>query len=397
MPFIDTQNREVKALTGIHLYHFWLSSCSQRVRMVLDEKGLAWTGHEIDLEKMEHATEEFQSINPKGLVPAMVVDGRVMIESIDIIDYLDTTYPEPPLRPANKDDEAKMLKWMADADDAQHSLKLLTHEFLFKMHKMPPDALAHLVASHRNDELTEFMKVWASEAGFPRDEIDEELKIQHDCFVALDGASSGDCVALARTLGRTVAERFGIPVFLYEDAAARPERRALEDIRRGQLDGLAARMAGDPDTWRPDFGPPAPHATAGVSVIGARPILIAFNVNLDTDDVRIAHRIARTVRASSGGLPHVKAIGVRLAERGAAQVSMNLTDYTQTPLHRVFEAVEREARRWGVRVAGSEVVGLVPAAALIESAVSHLRIDRFRPAQLLDAQAGLPRGEPHDG
>ena len=191
MPFIDTQNREVKALTGIHLYHFWLSSCSQRVRMVLDEKGLEWTGHEIDLERMEHATEEFQSINPKGLVPAMVVDGRVMIESIDIIDYLDTTYPEPPLRPSDKDDEAKMLKWMADADEAQHSLKLLTHEFLFKMHKMPPEALAHLVASHRNDELTEFMKVWASDDGFPRDEIDEELKIQHDCFVALDGALNG--------------------------------------------------------------------------------------------------------------------------------------------------------------------------------------------------------------
>ncbi len=205
-------------------------------------------------------------------------------------------------------------------------------------------------------------------------------------FVALDGVSTGDCVALARTLGRTVAERFGIPVFLYEDAAARPARRALEEIRRGQLDGLAERMAREPDTWRPDFGPPAPHATAGVSVIGARPILIAFNVNLDTDDVRIARRIARSVRARSGGLPHVKAIGVHLADRRAAQVSMNLTDYTKTPLHRAFEAVEREARRLGVRVAGSEVVGLVPADALIESAVSHLRIDRFRPAQLLDAR-----------
>ena len=209
-------------------------------------------------------------------------------------------------------------------------------------------------------------------------------------FVALDGVSTGDCVALARTLGRTVAERFGIPVFLYEDAATRPERRALEEIRRGQLDGLAERMAREPDAWRPDFGPPAPHATAGVSVVGARPILIAFNVNLDTDDVRIARRVARIVRASNGGLPHVKAIGVHLAERGAAQVSMNLTDYTQTPLHRAFEAVEREAGRLGVRVAGSEVVGLVPAAALIESAVSRLRLDRFRPAQLLDVHTGSP-------
>lgn len=209
-------------------------------------------------------------------------------------------------------------------------------------------------------------------------------------FVALDGASTGDCVALARTLGRTVAERFGIPVFLYEDAATRPERRALEAIRRGQLEGLAERMAHEPAAWRPDFGPPTPHLTAGVSVIGARPILIAFNVNLDTDDVGVARRIARTVRARNGGLPHVKAIGVRLAERGAAQVSMNLTDYTKTPLHRAFEAVEREARRLGVDVADSEIVGLVPADALIESAVSYLRLDRFRPAQLLDARAGSP-------
>ncbi len=211
-------------------------------------------------------------------------------------------------------------------------------------------------------------------------------------FVALDGVSTGECVALARTLGRTVADRFGIPVFLYEDAATRPERRALEEIRRGQLDGLTERMAREPDTWGPDFGPPAPHVTAGVSVIGARPILVAFNVNLDTDDVRIARRIARTVRARNGGLPHVKAIGVHLAERRAAQVSMNLTNYTKTPLHRAFEAVEREARRLGVRVAGSEVVGLVPADALIESAVNYLRIDRFRAAQLLDARAGSPPG-----
>ena len=207
-------------------------------------------------------------------------------------------------------------------------------------------------------------------------------------FVALDGASTGDCIALARRLGRTVAERFGIPVFLYEDAATRPERRALETIRRGQLAGLAQRMAHAPAAWRPDFGPPMPHVTAGVSVIGARPILIAFNVNLDTDDVRIARRIARTVRARNGGLPHVKAIGVQLAERGAAQVSMNLTDYTKTPLHQVFAAVEREARRLGAGVACSEVVGLVPADALSESAVSALRLDRFRPAQLLDVRAG---------
>lgn len=205
-------------------------------------------------------------------------------------------------------------------------------------------------------------------------------------FVALDNASMADCAAMARSLGSTVAERFGIPVFLYEDAATRPERRALEDIRRGQLEGLARRMASDAEAWRPDFGPLTPHRTAGVSVIGARPILIAFNVDLDTGDVSIARRIAQTVRARSGGLPHVKAIGVRLDDRNAVQVSMNLTDYRRTPMHHAFAAVEREARRCGVRVAGSEVVGLVPADALIASAADLLRIRRFRPDQLLDAR-----------
>lgn len=209
-------------------------------------------------------------------------------------------------------------------------------------------------------------------------------------FVALENASIADCAAMARSLGRIVAERFGIPVFLYEDAAARPERRALEDIRRGQLDGLARRMARDAEAWRPDFGPPTPHRTAGVSIIGARSILIAFNVNLDTGDVTVARRIARTVRARSGGLPHVKAIGVRLADRDAVQVSMNLTDYRRTPMRRVFAAVEREARRCGVRVADAEVVGLVPADALDASAADSLRIRRFRPDRLLDARLRQP-------
>lgn len=207
-------------------------------------------------------------------------------------------------------------------------------------------------------------------------------------FVALGNVSIGACVDLARALGRAVAERFGIPVFLYEDAASRPERRALEDVRRGQLAGLAQRMTQEAAVWGPDFGPAAPHATAGVSVIGVRPLLIAFNVNLATEDVRIARRIARTVRARGGGLPHVKAIGVRLADRRAVQVAMNLTDYTRTPPHRAFEAVAREACKLGVRVAGSEVVGLVPADALVGAAARYLRADRLRAAQVLDARLG---------
>ena len=198
-------------------------------------------------------------------------------------------------------------------------------------------------------------------------------------------ASMSDCVALAHALGSTVAERFGIPVFLYEDAASRPGRRALENIRRGQLAGLARRM--DRQDWHPDFGPPAPHPTAGVTVIGARSILIAFNVNLATDDLTVARDIARMVRASGGGLPHVKAIGVQLGS-GRVQVAMNLTNYLKTPLQRAFDAVRREAERRGVSIAGSELVGLVPATALDAAGADRLQLEHFGPERLLETHLG---------
>ena len=205
-------------------------------------------------------------------------------------------------------------------------------------------------------------------------------------FVPLRHASVADCVSLANSLGRLVAERFNIPVFLYEDAATRPERQALENIRRGQLEGLTRRMA--LPEWRPDFGPPTPHPTAGASAIGVRQVLIAFNVNLDTDDVEIAHQIARTVRSRNGGLAHLKAIGIRLGDHGQVQVSMNLTDYTKTPMHRVFNLVKREADKRGVSIANTEVVGLAPADALIASAVSYLRLSEFKSGQVLRRAAG---------
>ncbi|MBT7955146.1 MAG: glutathione S-transferase family protein [Rhodospirillaceae bacterium] len=188
MPLIDTLNEEVKSFTGLHLYHFWLSSCSQRVRIVMAEKGLEWVSHEIDLEKQEHATPEYQSIHPDGVVPALVHDGQVIIESIDIIDYLDTTFSEPPLRPASDEAIAEMHQWMQRADGAQHSIKTLTHEFLFKQHKMPPEAFDALSQSHNNKDLVDFMRVWSSDDGFPKAEIESELKLQHDHFVRLDQA-----------------------------------------------------------------------------------------------------------------------------------------------------------------------------------------------------------------
>jgi glutamate formiminotransferase len=201
-------------------------------------------------------------------------------------------------------------------------------------------------------------------------------------FIPIEGASMKDCVALAREVGQAVAERFQVPVFLYEEAAAAPHRRNLEDVRRGQFEALTERMR-DP-LWQPDFGPAAPHPSAGVVVVGARMPLIAYNINLGTPDVEIARRIAKAIRHSSGGYRFVKAMGVMLEERNVAQVSINMTDYKKTPLFRVFETVRSEAARYGVSVIGSEIVGLVPSQALIDTADHFLRLEDFDPAQILE-------------
>ena len=201
-------------------------------------------------------------------------------------------------------------------------------------------------------------------------------------FVPLEGATMADCVALARQVAAEVGARFALPVYLYEEAAVDPARRQLEDIRRGQFEGLAAKMASP--GWAPDAGPPAPHATAGATVIGARMPLIAFNVNLASNRLDVARHVAAAVRHSSGGLRHVKAMGVLLEPRGIAQVSMNLTNYERTPIARVFEFVRREAARYGVGVLESEIVGLVPQAALLAAAEYYLQIDGFRPELVLE-------------
>jgi glutamate formiminotransferase len=191
-------------------------------------------------------------------------------------------------------------------------------------------------------------------------------------FVPLEAATMADCVALARRVGAAVAARFRVPIYLYGEAAVDPARTRLEDIRRGELEGLAARMAAP--GWAPDFGPPTLHPSAGASAVGARMPLVAFNVNLDTDRLDVAKAIAAVIRESGGGLPFVKALGIRLEARGIVQVSMNLTNYEATPIPRAFDAVEREARRHGVNVLESEIVGLVPAAALSGAAAGDLRL-----------------------
>lgn len=194
-------------------------------------------------------------------------------------------------------------------------------------------------------------------------------------FVPLGGATLDSCIAIAREFAALVAARHALPIFLYEAAAAAPHRRRLEDIRRGGLDALASRM--QTPEWAPDFGPAEPHPTAGVTVVGARMPLIAFNINLATDRIEVASAIARSIRESSGGLPAVKALGLPLADRRVVQVSMNLTDYRQTSMRRVFDVVAAEAAREGIAVIESEIVGLVPADALTAADAHAMRVRDF--------------------
>ena len=203
-------------------------------------------------------------------------------------------------------------------------------------------------------------------------------------FVPLNDTPMIACVALARSVGQKVAARFGVPVYLYEDASATAARQQLEDIRRGQFEGLATKMCDE--KWQPDFGPPTPHPSAGASIIGARSILIAFNVNLATDDIEIGRRIASRIRLRNGGLPYVKAMGVALRHRSLVQVSMNLTNYHRTQLVQAFAFVKREADDAGVVVADTEVVGMVPADALTDTDIPELRLKSFTPDQILPMQ-----------
>lgn len=213
-------------------------------------------------------------------------------------------------------------------------------------------------------------------------------------FVPISDVSMEECVELARGLGARVAQELNIPVYLYENAATRPDRTNLEDIRRGEYESLKSAIREDPDR-APDFGP-SELGPAGATVIGARPPLIAFNVYLTSDDVDIAKRIARAVRRSSGGLRFVKALG--LLVDGRAQVSMNLTDATRTPIARVVELIRREAQRYGIAVHHSELVGLTPQAALVDAAQWYLQLDQFEPDQILESRLyealSVDSGEP---
>jgi glutamate formiminotransferase len=208
-------------------------------------------------------------------------------------------------------------------------------------------------------------------------------------FIPLDGVTLEDCVAMAKTVAAEIWKRYEIPVYLYEAAAATPERQNLENIRRGQFEGIRDEIATNP-ARKPDFGEPRVHPTAGATVVGARKALIAYNVFLNTADVDVAKRIAKAVRASSGGFRFVKGAGFLV--RGMAQVSMNLTDFEQTPIHRVFEFVKREAARYGAAPVSSEIVGLIPKRALEQAAEWFLQVENFDSSLILENRLAAVMG-----
>ena len=208
-------------------------------------------------------------------------------------------------------------------------------------------------------------------------------------FIPIEGIDLEDCVAMARHVGAEIWKRYQIPVYLYEAAAVSPERQNLENIRRGQFEGLRAEIATNP-ARKPDFGEPRLHPTAGATVVGARKFLIAYNVFLNTPDVEIAKKVAKAVRFSSGGMRFVKAAGFLV--RGLAQVSMNLTDFEQTPIHRVFAMVKREAARYGVMPVSSEIVGLIPKKALEQAAEWFLQVENFDSSLILENRLAAVMG-----
>jgi glutamate formiminotransferase len=203
-------------------------------------------------------------------------------------------------------------------------------------------------------------------------------------FVPISGMTMDDAVALAQQVGKRIADQLLVPVYLYANAATTPTRKRLPDVRKGEYEGLKEAIA-LPER-RPDFGEPRLHPTAGATAVGARPPLIAFNVNLGTTNLQIAKDIGKALRESSGGLVNVQAMGVDLAEQGIVQVSMNLLDYTRTPIHRAYEMVRSEASRYGVPVIGSEIIGLVPLDALMGAADFYLRLTGFTRKQVLEAR-----------
>ena len=203
-------------------------------------------------------------------------------------------------------------------------------------------------------------------------------------FIPIKGCTMDEAIALSKEVGEQIATLYHVPVFLYEKSATAPHRENLAAVRKGEFEGMAEKIK--LAEWQPDFGPAERHPTAGTVAVGARMPLVAYNVNLGTADLNIASDIARKIRFIGGGLRYCKAMGVELKERGIVQVSINMTDYTRTALYRAFELVKIEARRYGVAVVGSEIIGLVPMEALIDTASFYLGLENFSMNQVLEAR-----------
>ena len=203
-------------------------------------------------------------------------------------------------------------------------------------------------------------------------------------FIPIRNTSMEECIELSKEVGEEIAKRYDFPVFLYEKSASAPHRENLASVRKGEFEGMADKIH-QPE-WQPDFGPAERHATAGTVAVGARMPLVAYNINLNTNNLEIATSIAKKIRHINGGFRFVKAMGVDLADRGIVQVSINMTDYTRTALYRVFETVKFEAQRWGVTIAGSEIVGLVPMAAIVDTAEYYLGLENFSIDQVLESK-----------
>jgi len=201
-------------------------------------------------------------------------------------------------------------------------------------------------------------------------------------LVPVMNTTKDECIELSRRLGRRIGEELSIPVYLYEDSATSPERVSLSNIRKGEFENFHSKIT--QEAWKPDFGPSSVHPSAGVVAVGCREYLIAFNVNLGTDNIEIANKIAKAVRHISGGFRYVKALGFRLEDRGIVQVSMNMTNYRKTPLFRVYEVIKFEAERYGVPIVGSEIVGLTPLQALVDVAEHYLKLEKFDSSSILE-------------
>lgn len=203
-------------------------------------------------------------------------------------------------------------------------------------------------------------------------------------FIPVKNVTMAEAIALAKEVAMEASTKYQLPIYLYEKAASSPERENLANVRKGEFEGMEEKV--QQPQWKPDFGPVAVHPTAGVTAVGARMPLVAFNVNLDTPNLEIANKIAKNVRHLSGGLRYCKAIGIELKERGIVQVSMNMTDYSKTALYLAFELIKIEARRYGVNVVGSEIIGLLPMEALIDTAVYYLGVEDFSMEQVLETR-----------